>query len=338
MALVVDAFLSLLPSRSKSGPSGWITMNAPCCHHRGHRPDQYRRAGILLDSGVVYNCFNCKFTTGWKPGYPLGEKFKTLCRWLGADDKHINRMIFESLKCLNTDTQNFSTYRYSAFEKKSLPSGSMSLAKWTEQELSEDIESRLSDVLTYIAGRGHDPLDAHFFWTPDAKFCDRVIIPFTFNHEIVGYTARKIKEGRPKYISDQSAHYVFNCDLQQPNQRYILVTEGPFDAISVNGCALLTNSISEQQCRILKEFDSEIIVIPDQDQAGLNLFDQAAEYGFSVATPTWQDDVKDCSDAVARYGKLFVVVDAIMTAQKGSIRINVAKKKLQQKLSKQNKD
>jgi hypothetical protein len=337
MALVIDTFLSLLPSRSRSGPSGWITMNAACCHHRGHRPDQYRRAGILLESGIVYNCFNCKYTTGWKPGYPLGEKFKTLCRWLGADDATINKMIFESLKSLDSRTQDYSSYRYSAFEKKSLPQGSMSLAQWSEQELSNDTEEKLSDVLSYVVSRGHDPLDSHFFWTPDVKFFDRVIIPFCFNGETVGYTARKIKDGRPKYISDTSANYVFNCDQQQQGQRYILVTEGPFDAISVDGCALLTNSISEQQSKMLKEFNSEIIVIPDQDQAGLNLFDQAAEYGFSIAVPNWEDDVKDCSDAAARYGKLFVVVDAVMTAQRGAIRINVAKKKLEQKLSRSRK-
>ena len=52
----------------------------------------------MFSDGVVYNCFNCKFTASWQPGRTLTEKFKTLCRWLGAADDEINSMIFEALK------------------------------------------------------------------------------------------------------------------------------------------------------------------------------------------------------------------------------------------------
>ena len=50
--------------------------------------------------------------------------------------------------------------------------------------------------------------------------------------------------------------------------------------------------------------------------------------------PNWSDDVKDVADAVNRYGKLFVVVDAIKTAQKGAIKINMAKHQQIHKLEK----
>jgi aspartate aminotransferase-like enzyme len=49
--------------------------------------------------------------------------------------------------------------------------------------------------------------------------------------------------------------------------------------------------------------------------------------------PNWDNDVKDVADAVKRYGKLFVIVDAIKTAQRGAIKINMAKKQQEQKLS-----
>jgi len=51
-----------------------------------------------------------------------------------------------------------------------------------------------------------------------------------------------------------------------------------------------------------------------------------------VAFPNWEDDVKDCADAVQRYGKLFVVVDAIKTAQHGEIKLTMARKQLEAKL------
>ena len=46
-----------------------------------------------------------------------------------------------------------------------------------------------------------------------------------------------------------------------------------------------------------------------------------------MATPNWHPDVKDCAEAVKRYGKLFVVVDAINNAQQGQIKIAMAKKR-----------
>jgi hypothetical protein len=51
-----------------------------------------------------------------------------------------------------------------------------------------------------------------------------------------------------------------------------------------------------------------------------------------VAFPNWEDYFKDCADAVQRYGKLFVIIDAIKTAQKGAIKINMARKYLESKL------
>jgi hypothetical protein len=54
-----------------------------------------------------------------------------------------------------------------------------------------------------------------------------------------------------------------------------------------------------------------------------------------VAFPNWDDDVKDCADAVQKYGKLFVIVDAIKTAQRGEIKLTMALKSLEQKLKRQ---
>ena len=78
--------------------------------------------------------------------------------------------------------------------------------------------------------------------------------------------------------------------------------------------------------------DAEVIVIPDQDSAGLTLFDRAAELGWSVAMPNWDSDVKDVEDAVNKYGRLFVIVDAIKTAQQGQIKINMSKKQQEHKI------
>jgi len=333
MTLVVDKFRTLIPPRAKSSPSGWTSFNAPCCQHRGHSQDTRKRAGVRFDgNGVVYNCFNCKFTTGWQPGSPLGEKMKTLLRWMGASDNLIKEMVFEALKTEGDGYHQEESQSNIQFSDKELPKGALPLTEWLDANLDVENEIQLANVVQYVVDRGHDPVNGDFYWSPLPGYSDRVIVPFRWQNRIVGNTARKIKDGKPKYLSDQHPQFVFNFDSQADNQKYLLVCEGPFDALSVNGVALLTNDISEQQSRIINSLGSEVIVIPDQDRAGLVLFDRAAELDWSVAMPTWEDDIKDAADAVKRYGKLFVIVDAIMTAQKGSIKINMAKKRMENKL------
>lgn len=334
MSLVVDKFRTLIPPRAKSSPSGWTSFNAPCCHHRGHNQDNRKRGGLRFDNGIVYNCFNCKFTASWQPGRTLSEKFKSLCRWMGANEDDIKAMVFEALKTESPEYEYTDHIERVTFDKKDLPEGALPLKEWGDlfDQLPEDLQLNFVEVLQYVNSRGHDPYSGMFYWTPVEGFETRVIIPFYYQRQIVGYTARKVTEGRPKYLSEQHPHFVFNVDEQKDDQKYILVCEGPFDAMAINGVALLTNGIGDQQARILNSIGSEIIVIPDQDEAGLQLIDKAIHYNFAVAFPNWDDDVKDVADAVQKYGKLFVVVDAIKTAQHGEIKIKMAKKQLEKRL------
>jgi hypothetical protein len=340
MTLVVDKFRSLLPPRIKTSPSGWTSFNAPCCHHRGHKPDTRKRAGVRFDgNGVIYNCFNCKFTTGWQPGSPFGEKMKTLCRWLGSNEDIIKEMIFESIK---TESEEYRPEEYRPildFTDKQLPENSKTLFEWSNSsylDLSDSLIQHLTEVIQYVIDRGFDPCDKNFYWSSASGYENRVIIPFRWQGRIVGSTARKITDGKPKYLSDQHPNFVFNFDNQDEKQKYILACEGPFDALAIDGVALLTNDISDQQAKIINSIGRPVIVIPDQDRAGLVLFDRAAELDWAVAVPNWDDSVKDCAEAVQKYGKLFVLVDAIKTAQRGTIKINMAKKNLQHRLERLN--
>lgn len=339
MTLVVDKFRTLLPPRAKHSPSGWTSFNAPCCQHRGHGADTRKRGGLRFDQGIVFNCFNCKFTTSWQPGRQISEKFKSLCRWLGGSDDDIKLMMFEALKTENLEYEHKIEDAKVVFEPKELPEGALALTEWgdlLDGELEEKIGEDYINVLRYLISRGYNnPFDYDFYWTPAPGYIDRVIIPFRYDGAIVGSTARKVRDGRPKYVSDQHPHFVFNIDRQREDSKYIFVCEGPFDAIAIDGVALLTNDISDQQARIINSLGSEVIVIPDQDSAGLQLIKKAVHYNWSVAFPNWDPDVKDVADAVHRHGKLFVIVDAIKTAQAGQIKIQMAAKQLEHRFERQ---
>jgi hypothetical protein len=328
MTLVLDKFRTLLPSKLKSSPSGWISFNAPCCQHRGHAHDTRKRGGIIITDSVVYNCFNCKYSTGWKPGSPITPKFKSLCQWLGANDDDIKQLVFEAMKTESAEYQPEAFVEKPTFTEKPLPEGAMSISEWVNSAYLPDIADDIGPVIDYVINRGFDPMTKNFYWSPAPGYIDRVIIPFAYDGKIVGSTARKVRDGKPKYLSDQHPFFVFNVDEQSDEHRYLFVVEGPFDALSVGGVALLTNEISDQQARIINNIGKQVIVIPDQDKAGTFLIDQAKELGWSIAFPTWEDSIKDCADAVQKYGKLFVVVDAIKTATVNPAKIEIEKRKM----------
>jgi hypothetical protein len=287
----------------------------------------------MFSEGVVYNCFNCKYTASWQPGRNISEKLKSLCRWLGANDDQIKELVFEALKTESTEYEAEHFVEKVKFTKKELPEGALPLVEWLDVKLDYEQEQQLIAVVEYVVKRGYDPLSRHFFWSPMPGFMDRVIVPFLYEGVVVGSTARKVRDGKPKYLSDQHPFFVFNVDEQAPQNKYVFVCEGPFDALAVGGVALLTNEISQQQAHIINQLGKEVIVIPDQDKAGLMLIKQAIDYDWAVAFPNWGDDVKDVADAVLKYGKLFVIVDAIKTAQRGEIKISVARNNLETRLA-----
>ena len=282
----------------------------------------------MITDSVVYNCFNCKYSTGWKPGSPITPKFKSLCQWLGANDDDIKQLVFEAMKTESAEYQPEAFVEKPTFTEKPLPEGALPLIEWLDAKLNDNEEQQLIAVAEYVVNRGYDPASKHFYWTPLPGYADRVIIPFVYDGKIVGSTARKVKDGKPKYLSDQHPFFVFNVDEQPDEHRYLFVVEGPFDALAVGGVALLTNEISDQQARIINNIGKQVIVIPDQDKAGTFLIDQVKELGWSIAFPTWEDTVKDCADAVQKYGKLFVVVDAIKTATSNPAKIEIEKRKM----------
>ena len=331
MTLVLDKFRTLLP-KTKTSPSGWTSFNAPCCHNRGHARDTRKRAGVMFSDGVIYNCFNCKFTANWQPGRQLSEKFKSLCKWMGASDDEVNTMIFEAMK---TESPEYKPTEYKPkieFPNRDLPDGALPLAEWIDATLTFDEEQQLIKVVEYVVNRGFDPVSKDFYWTPVPGFIDRVILPYYYEGRIVGNTARKITQGKPKYVSDQPPFFVYNSDNQDDANKYVFVVEGQFDALSVGGVALLTNEVSEQQARIINNMGKTVIVIPDQDKAGTMLMEQAVALGWHVAFPSWSNDIKDCADAAQKYGKLFVIVDAIKTATTNPAKIEIERLKLLKKI------
>ena len=169
----------------------------------------------------------------------------------------------------------------------------------------------------------------NWHWSAAAGFRDRIIIPFYQDGKVVGYTGRKVKPGNPKYLTDSQGGYVFNLDRQGWNRQYVIVVEGQFDAIAIDGVAIMTNEPNDAQIARLTALGKEIIVVPDRDRPGAKMLKSAMTNGWSASLPPWGDDVKDVADAVKKYGRLYVLSTILHYKVSGEIKINLMKKKLE---------
>lgn len=331
MNLIQQSLTLALPAKHKKTPSGWVSFDAPCCIHNGETRDTKQRGGLMEnpDGTVSYHCFNCGYTTSYVPGRNISFKMRKLMRWLGLPNSEITRLSLEALKIKEDhvvdETQR--SFNRPTFEVKDLPTGArpiMECADWKALEPT-GLDPDLFRAVEYILSRGLDIQDYNFMWTPEGSYKKRLIVPFYYQGNVVGYTARKIGDGSPKYITDSQPGYVFNLDNQGWYRKYCFVVEGPFDAISIDGVAVLRNDINDQQAMLINSLRRQVIVVPDTDKAGMELVNSALDNEWGVAFPEWTD-VKDINEAIQKYGKIYVLKKIVSSIETNPVKIKIRAK------------
>jgi hypothetical protein len=318
--------LNYLPNKRKQTPSGWISFNAPCCD------DKRGRGGLKLnDQGWSYHCFNCNRTAGFVLGKPLGYKAKSLLSLLGVPESEINALYLESLRHRSI---------HGILDERAKVANAIADIDFKESDdfppASELITQEHPRYWKYLRDR-RVPEDFPAMTTirTDGIHWVRphVTIPFMHDEKIVGWTARFLDDKQPRYINHMQPGYVFGTEFQHSDWQYAIVVEGIFDALCINGLAVMHNTVSDTQARLIRNLGKEVVVVPDQDRAGLELIDRAAELGWSVSIPDWPEDVKDVNDAVIKFGKLATLLTIMQSRETSRIKIELRKKNLVKKIS-----
>ena len=322
--------LQYLPGKRKQTPSGWISFNAVCCQHNGNNLDKRQRGGFKSsDQGWSYHCFNCGYTASFILGRQLTFKARKLLAWLGVPENEIEHLNLESLRhknihgILEERQKMFNTLAALEFEERDLPPYAELL---TDENVgyTEYIRSRCvpRDFPVMIQER----TDGVHWVRP------HVVIPFTHNNKIVGWTCRFLDNKQPKFISDSQPGYVFGTDQQHNEWQHAIVVEGIFDALSIDGLAVMHNTISDAQARLIRSLGKEVVVVPDQDMPGLELIDRAIELGWAVSIPNWPEGCKDVNDAVIKLGKLGALLTIMQARETSKIKIEIRKKQLAKRI------
>ncbi len=306
-----------LPVKTSKTPSGWTTMNCPMCS------DKRKRGGVITSGAKIsYNCFNCGFKTGWSPSPGIGKKYKELVSKLGVDSKEIHQIQVELLKHsddLEIEETSDYVYNLSKFNTEQLPESAVVI---------EDLP-KSHPVRQYAVDRGLFGLYPLLYFD-ESLYKQRLIVPFSYNGELVGWTGRHINppdKQTPKYLHKMQPGYVFNIDRFADSKRQIvIVTEGVFDAILVDGVAVQGNHVTAEQAHLLDKLSKRIILCPDRDDAGNEFIEQALALDWEVSFPPWHVDCKDAADAVQRYGRLATVSSIIKHATGNKLKARVKAK------------
>lgn len=315
-----------MPPRHKNVSKGWISFNAPCCVHNGESKDTKSRGGFNFgpaDGSIVYHCFNCGFKAGWSPGKHFNTKMRKLCSWLGMPEEFILVLVFEAMRGLEqVQPGEYIEKAPVTFEPRDMPDN----VRIVDALINGDEDPNMIEVASYIEDRGFSLEDFDWRWSNTEGYERRVLIPYTFQKKVIGYTARSIDDiKKHKYIQHVGADYVFGLDQQAFDNDFVVVVEGVFDAIAIKGCAVLTNEISEQKAKLIDDLGKEVIVVPDYDKAGGVMIDHALRYNWSVSFPEWE--VKDAADAMQRYGKLYTLRSIIAGKHKNKLKIELLRKR-----------
>jgi hypothetical protein len=314
--------ISFLPGKRKQTASGWISFNAPCCIHRGDGQDKRQRGGIKPspDGSWSYHCFNCGYTASFVLGRNVTFKARKLLEWMNVPQEEIERINLESLKHKSIE---------GLLGERQVIVNQLQNIVFEDRDLPADTQPISDTGLAYLNSR-RLPVDYPFLYKTMPR--PGIVIPFTHDNQVVGHTTRFLDDRTPKYIQDIQPGYVFGTDLQGTDWQHAIVVEGVFDALSINGLAVLHADINDAQARLIRSLGRDVVVVPDQDEAGMRLVDRAVELGWSVSMPNWPAEIKDVNDAVIRWGRLATLITIMQARETSRIKIELRKKQLVKRL------
>jgi hypothetical protein len=284
------------------------------------------------DGTIGYNCYNCGFKTKFD-GYDISKNFEYLMLWMGIPNDDIRivklELLHKKLEGVDQDGQPLEIFQIPELKEMPLPNHSHpieAVAEW------DDPPEEYLRVLDYLAGRG-DAISSHydFYWSSSHKndMCERLIIPFYHRGKIVGWTARYAgtppSPSVPRYFnSELQTGYIFNDSAMNRHDRdSVILVEGPFDAIAVDGIGALGSKLSREQIAWIECSGKEIVLLPDRQRKNQGLIDVALERGWYVSFPEWEDDIKDAADAAKRYGRIYTVRSTMASKTRSRLEIGL---------------
>jgi hypothetical protein len=319
---------SLIEERVSFRPisTGWIVGKCALCN------DYKERAGFKFDGGIVgYNCWNCSTSSQYEEfSCKISSKFRRILNAYGIDDSEISSVVnsafFNDKKV--EESENISL---SSLKKISTHTPTISLPpKALKLGLSDDFTGYQEKLLSYLVDRKVDVFKYPFYFSLDARFKDRVIIPFYRNGNLIYWQARSIHNDEKMRYDNSPVNrdsVIFNMDaLNRYSPLPLFVTEGVFDAMMFDGIGILGGKLNESKTEILKKSNRRLVFVIDKDKIGAKLAADVLQLGWEISFAP--DGVEDLNRSVQRFGRSWTAYQVMrnipkdMDAARLAIEIN----------------
>ena len=158
------------------------------------------------------------------------------------------------------------------------------LKNFKELDLSTSQTSSIPENLAKQFIRKRSLGHQKFYIATSGKYVNRIIIPYEIDGELIYFQGRQLTFQGMKYLNPTAReHGVKSSDVLFPfdeSEDYVVVTEGPLDAITLQGVGVNATSIqgsmlSYSQVEQLK--GKNIILSFDNDDAGKHGFEKAVK-------------------------------------------------------------
>lgn len=275
--------------------------------------DHSERAGFKLDGDVViYSCFNCGLKALYEEGSgKVSRSLRKILQQYGISTQDIDEVIGSAFFVKNDEPREISTETLK--QKVSLFTPEVELPPQSFPIGADHNHQLQIPVAEYLLSRKLDPVQLNVHFSTHPKYLNRAIIPAMRDGKIIFWQARAIfPTDKPRYISCSASReaVLWGYDnIWKNRQTPLFITEGLFDAASIDGVALLGSTLNEAKLEVLNRCSRDKVVVIDRDANGGKLGEVALQNGWDV---TFVDAAaKDVNDSTCKFGILYTAYSLV---------------------------
>jgi len=290
------------------------------------------RGGFYFEEPEIvgYSCFNCSHSARYDPDDSRYSKISKNMR-IVLDAYHIPK---EEVSTVIRDNLSHTPTEKTAKALKYEPEV-INLPEHFYELKTADTSDKWTIIANNYLEKRLIPPDKYPFYLSTGKgfqaekWLGRIIIPIYKDKQLIFYHGRSLidKLIKPKYTnsSGERGGILYNYDtIFTYSEKPIFITEGWFDAFLIDGVAVIGKFVTDEQVHWLNRSNRQKIVIPDRWGDGIKMVDNALHSGWDVTFPDF-GSCKDITDAMLKYGKLFVMT-ALMNSVKSGIAAEIKAK------------
>lgn len=302
-----------------AGKTDWIVGKCPLCN------DYKVRAGFKFDGEQVrYNCWNCSTS----PSYTefsgrMSKKFRNVLHAFNIDDDEINTVVNTPLFFKKKESDKITLTKLTKVNTTTPP---VKLPPKSFQLGHPEFIDYQEKLVGYLLERNIDLNKYGFFFSLEPRFHDRIIIPYYRSGQLIYWQARHIDNSvKLRYdnapISREAV--MFNMDqLMAYSDKPLFICEGVFDAMIVDGIALLGSRLNEAKVDLLSKSNRRIIFVIDKDSNGRHLAEDVINRGWEIAFAP--NGAEDLNESARRFGLCYTTRELVKSIPADASRAKMA--------------